>query len=86
MPEPSATRGPSMQGPATYRIQVRGRLQADMSSRLQGMTITHDRRRQGEVATVLVGGLPDQAALSGVLNTLYELHLPLLSVQCLGGG
>jgi len=31
--------------------------------------------------TILVGHLPDQAALSGVLNTLYEMHLPLLSVE-----
>jgi hypothetical protein len=27
----------------------------------------------------------DQAELSGVLNTLYELHLPILSVECLKG-
>ena len=27
--------------------------------------------------TVLEGELPDQGALLGVLNTLYELHLPL---------
>jgi len=29
----------------------------------------------------LVGYLIDQAALSGVLNALYDLHLPLLSVE-----
>jgi hypothetical protein len=27
----------------------------------------------------------DQADLAGVLNTLYELHLPLLSVEYLDG-
>ena len=26
--------------------------------------------------------LADQAALSGVLDALYGLHLPLLSVEC----
>jgi hypothetical protein len=31
--------------------------------------------------TVLSGWLPDQAALLGVLNTLYSLHFPLLSVE-----
>jgi hypothetical protein len=31
--------------------------------------------------TILEGHLPDQAALSGILNTLYEMHLPLLSVE-----
>jgi hypothetical protein len=33
--------------------------------------------------TTLEGYLRDQAALFGVLNTLYELHLPVLSVECL---
>lgn len=31
--------------------------------------------------TTLVGQLRDQAALFGVLNSLYELHLPILSVE-----
>ena len=77
--------GPSMQAPAFYRIKVCGRLEADWSNRLAGMTITHSRRPGGEVATVLVGLLPDQAALAGVLNTLYELHLPVLSAEFLEG-
>ncbi len=33
--------------------------------------------------TLLEGELLDQAALAGVLTTLYELHLPVLSVECL---
>ena len=37
-------------------------------------------------ATTLEGWLPDQAALSGVLDTLYQLHLPLLEVICLPPG
>jgi hypothetical protein len=32
--------------------------------------------------TELVGRLADQAALHGVLSTLYELGLPLVSVEC----
>jgi hypothetical protein len=35
------------------------------------------------VVATLVGRLKDQAELSGVLNTLYEMHLPLLSVEIL---
>ena len=31
--------------------------------------------------TTLFGDLPDQAALAGVLNTLYDLHLAVLSVE-----
>lgn len=31
--------------------------------------------------TVLQGELADQAALAGVLNALYQLHLPVISTQ-----
>jgi hypothetical protein len=34
-------------------------------------------------ATILVGQVLDQAALLGVLEQLYSLGLPLLSVECL---
>jgi hypothetical protein len=33
-------------------------------------------------ATTLEGRLSDQAALNGVLDTLYNLRLPLLEVSC----
>jgi hypothetical protein len=33
----------------------------------------------------LVGWLTDQASLAGVLHTLYDLHLTLLSVELLNG-
>ena len=36
--------------------------------------------------TILEGELVDQAALAGVLITLYEHHLPVLSVECLSAG
>jgi hypothetical protein len=32
--------------------------------------------------TTLSGRLLDQAALCGILNTLYDMRLPLLSVEC----
>jgi glutamate/tyrosine decarboxylase-like PLP-dependent enzyme len=38
-------------------------------------------RPDGDMETTLVGRLADQAARKGVLNTLYELHLPVLSAQ-----
>ncbi len=34
--------------------------------------------------TVLMGVLPDQAALAGVLDTLYQNRYPLLYVKYLG--
>ncbi len=72
---------PTMQGPANYRIRVRGRLDASWSDRLGGMQITEHQSPDGAVETILAGRLADQAALSGVLNTLYELHLPVLLAE-----
>lgn len=69
--------------PATYNIKVQGYLDESRSDFLGGMTIiTASQGDQGEVTT-LVGRLRDQAELSGVLNTLYEFHLRILSVECL---
>jgi hypothetical protein len=69
--------------PATYRIRVRGCLDSRWAERLGGMEISTIDRVTGAPETVLVGWLPDQAALSGVLTALYDLHLSLLSVECL---
>ena len=70
-------------GPAVYRIRVRGRVPASWSSRLEGMAITVYSTDTGPCVTSLVGELSDQADLAGVFNTLYGLHLPVLSVECL---
>jgi len=48
-----------------------------------GVAIQANRRPDGALETVLIGDFQDQAALTGVLNTLYDLGLPLLSVECL---
>lgn len=75
---------PTMSGPAVYRIRVRGRLDAELSERL-GMRVENLARDNGKAESVLEGRLLDQAALAGVLNKLYELHLPVMAVDCLGG-
>jgi hypothetical protein len=69
--------------PATYQIRVQGRIDPDWSDRLAGMTICLTAEETSPPVTTLQGELGDQAALAGVLNTLYELHLPVLSVHCL---
>ena len=76
----------TMQGPAIYRIVVRGALDPDWSSRMAGMSITERQSATGEVETVLVGRLADQTALASILNGLYELHLPVVSADCLESG
>lgn len=74
---------PSMSEPAIYRIIVGGRLDVEWSSRIEGMNITEAGGQDGKPTTILVGRLANQAALAGVLNTVYELHLPVMSVECL---
>ncbi|HEY7034411.1 MAG TPA: hypothetical protein VH482_23950 [Thermomicrobiales bacterium] len=66
--------------PATYTIRVQGTLGADWSDRLGGLQITVSAARDNPI-TELVGRLPDQQALIGVLTSLYDLGLPLLSVE-----
>jgi hypothetical protein len=70
--------------PATYRIRVKGHLDSSWSDRLGGLTITSTSQDVGPTVTTLHGELLDQAALAGVLSALYNLHLPLLSVDYVG--
>ena len=67
--------------PATYRIRVRGRLGRSWANLLNNVQIAPDAETQETKVTTLIGYLPDQAALSGVLNTLYDRQVPLLSVE-----
>jgi hypothetical protein len=67
--------------PATYQIKVRGSVPESWIDRLGGMRIV----AVSSALTTLEGWLPDQAALKGVLDTLYDLRLTLLTVECLNG-
>ena len=71
--------------PATYRIEVEGHLDESWSRRLAGMRITTRIREDQTSVTTFIGRLRDQAELSGVLNSLYELHLPILKVEVVTG-
>ena len=66
-----------MNKPATYRINVRGNVPENWIDRLVGLRIVTASSTQ----TTLEGLLPDQAALKGVLDSLYGLHLPLLELR-----
>jgi hypothetical protein len=74
----------TMHGPAVYRIHVRGHLDPKYSDWLAGMQLTEICGSNGTPETILVGRLLDQAALSGLLESLYEKHLPVLSADCMG--
>ena len=75
--------GKKFEKPGKYRIDVEGRLGGHWSNRLGGMLITTFDSEDKAPVTTLVGHLRDQTQLSGVLNSLYELHLPILLVEYL---
>jgi hypothetical protein len=75
----ASARSLEMFDPAMYVILVRGQLECTWSAHLCGMAITvHE--TPGGPRTTLAGMLIDQCALQGVLKTLYDLGLPVLSV------
>jgi hypothetical protein len=78
-------KGFTFTGPGNYRIRVQGFLDENWSERLGGMYLTINHREDRGTLATLVGRLQDQAELAGVLNTLYEMHLPLLLVEYLDG-
>ena len=70
--------------PGYYRILLQGQLDPNWSGRLGGMQVVAPALETDTGVTLLQGRVRDQAELSGILNALYELHLPLLKVEYLG--
>lgn len=68
---------------ATYCIRVAGYLDEHWSPRLGGLEINPSAKEGKQAITTLSGPIIDQAALFGVLKALYDMRLPLLSVECL---
>lgn len=68
--------------PANYRITVRGFLDQSWSNQLGGIAIQNETTADDAAVSVLKGKLVDQAALFGVLNSLYGLGFPIISVEC----
>lgn len=66
---------------ADYVIVVDGRLDPGWSEYVAGMSIASSEQPHGGVVSTLCGTLPDQAALFGVLNHLYNLGFRLLQVE-----
>ena len=60
-----------------HEIRVQGRLDDRWVDWLEGLALT----RENDGTTTLSGPLADQAALHGVLNTIRDLNLPIVSVR-----
>ena len=71
----------SFDGPATYRIIVKGRIDQLWSDDMGGMDIRIEGHQDETAITILSGQVRDQAELMGIMNSLYELHMTVLSVE-----
>ena len=70
------------QRPGKYRIRVIGEFDKNWSDRLGSFSILPDRNHDKEDSvTELLGQVRDQAELSGILETLYDLHMTILLVE-----
>ena len=63
-----------------YRICVQGYLEDVWSDRLANLEITARVENDNIAETELLGRIKDQSELLGVLNSLYELRFPILSL------
>ena len=77
---------PSSSGPGRYQIVVRGHLDDQLSYWFEELTISTGTSEDGTPITTLAGRFTDQAALHGVLATIRDLNLPLLSLCPAGDG
>ena len=67
--------------PGQYRVEIHGQLEPKWSERIGSMQVISPSPERGNGVIILQGPVNDQAELAGILNTLYELHLSLLSVH-----
>ena len=72
--------------PIRCRITVRGRLALHWSPWLGELQLSWGTDGKGGTVTDLIGTLPDQSALQGVLNRIWNLSLTVLSVRTSADG
>lgn len=72
----SAPRAGRSGGPRRYEIRLDGRLDPRWAATFTGLSLSTGK----DGTTVLRGSVTDQAALHGLLQTVRDLGLPLVSV------
>lgn len=74
---PSTACRPAAREPWVYEIRVQGWLAFHWAECFEGLSMAHDEHGN----TILWGPVADQAALHGLLATVRDLGLPLLSLN-----
>jgi hypothetical protein len=64
-----------------YQITLQGSLDPDWSDWLNGFEVRTEVNSDGACTTILAGEIPDQAALRGVLNKIWDLNLELVALS-----
>jgi hypothetical protein len=67
--------------PVIYQIKVRGWLRGKWADWFNGRIVTIHNPGDGSNETTIDVFVPDQAALRGILNKLWDLNLTLISVD-----
>jgi hypothetical protein len=85
LPVASIPAGEQSEQPLSFRVRFRGTLSAGWFATLQDVTLSSSRVGNA-TETTLAGQVPDEAALIGLVNLLYELGCTLISVETRGQG
>lgn len=63
---------------AIYQIRLKGKINTTLIQMTDDMQV----RQEFDTETIsIIGWLPDQSALIGLLNTLHDIHFTIKSVQ-----
>lgn len=66
---------------AIYQIQLEGTLDESWSAWFSGFQMQNKEDENGRTLTTLTGPAPDQAALRGLVNKIWDLNLILVSIE-----
>jgi hypothetical protein len=67
---------------AIYQIQVKGKITDILIRSVDDMQLRQENENEDEIIS-LIGWLPDQSALLGLLNTLNDIRYAIISVRIL---
>jgi hypothetical protein len=73
--------GLKFRGRSIYEIKIQNHLGEKGERWFEGMTVTKCVDEEGTPLTILTGLIRDQAALHGLLTTIRDMNLTLISVN-----